>query len=70
MTYVKILTVNDSNKNHLLMYKRGRGEFRKLIVAKFRVKFLAVVPLLYQFYSREICVGIKTDTWFDLVKFI
>ena len=69
MTYVKIMTVNDSNKNHLLMYKRGRGEFRKLIVAKFTVKFIAVEPLVYQFYSREIYFGIKTDTWFDLVKF-
>ena len=68
--YVEILTVNDGNKKHLLMYKSGRGGFRKLIVAKFRVKFIAVVPLVYQFYSREICFGIKTDTWFDLVEFI
>ena len=65
--YDEILTVNDRNKKHLLMYKRGRGEFRKLIVANFRVKFIAVV---YQFYSREIFFGIKTDTWLDLVEFI
>ena len=51
---------------HQVVFPQGLNSLSiletKLIVAKFRGKFMPEVPLVNKFYSQEICFSVKTDT--------